>query len=61
MDGADGVSIRFDTDLVPVPEPFADLVRRHLHARPNMMTASNQDSTWLFLAIGPDSRCTTTT
>jgi hypothetical protein len=53
--------IRFDTDLVPVPEPFADLVRRHLHARPNMMTASNQDSTWLFLVIGPDSRCTTTT
>jgi hypothetical protein len=32
---------------VPVPEPVADLVRRHLHARPNMMTASNQGSTWL--------------
>jgi hypothetical protein len=39
--GDDGVWITFDADPVPVPvpEPFADVVRRHLHARPNMMTA----------------------
>jgi hypothetical protein len=36
-----------------VPEPFADLVRRQLHARPNMMTASNQGSTWLFPGYRP--------
>jgi site-specific recombinase XerD len=50
---ADGVSIRFDTDLVPVPEPFANLVCRHLQARPNMMTASNQGSAWLFPGYRP--------
>jgi hypothetical protein len=51
--GDDGVWITFDADPVPVPEPFADVVRRHLHARPNMMTASNQGSTWLFPGYRP--------
>jgi hypothetical protein len=50
---ADGVSIQFDAEPVPLPEPFADLVRRHLHARPTMMTASNQGSTWLFPGYRP--------
>jgi hypothetical protein len=49
----DGVWITFDQDPVAVPEPFANLVRRYVDARPNMRTASNHASAWLFPGYRP--------
>jgi site-specific recombinase XerD len=40
--------ITFDTDAVPVPAPIAQLLRQHLRRRPNMQTAANATSPWLF-------------
>ncbi|GAB3583378.1 recombinase XerD [Calidifontibacter terrae] len=42
-----GLAITFGTDPVPLPEPFAGLVREHLEARPNQRGA-NANSEWLF-------------
>ncbi|MER6526170.1 hypothetical protein [Streptomyces sp. NPDC001508] len=33
---------------MPVPEPFATLLRDYLNQRPNQGTAANPASTWLF-------------
>ena len=42
------MAITFDTDAVPVPPPIAQLMRQHLASRPNMQTAANPTSPWLF-------------
>ena len=49
----DGMAIRFGDYPAPLPEPVADLVRRHLQARPNMATAANPESPWLFPGYRP--------
>lgn len=43
-----GLSMHFGGDPVPLPEPFAELMRTHLANRPNMRTANSAGSTWLF-------------
>ena len=35
-------------EAAPVPEPFAQLLREHLAARPNLRTANTAGSPWLF-------------
>ena len=47
-DTADGFHLRLGDPPTPVPEPFADLVRAYLTARPNLTGAANPDSTLLF-------------
>jgi integrase len=42
------LSLRLGDPPTPVPEPFAALLPRHLDQRPNLTTATNQDSHWLF-------------
>lgn len=49
----DGLEIRFGKDWVPVPEPFAELIREYASNRPNMNTASNPHSNWLFPGYAP--------
>ena len=48
--GADdrGVTITFDQQPVPVPEPFAAVLMAHRDNRTNMNTATNAGSAWLF-------------
>jgi len=43
-----GLSMHFGGDPVPLPEPFAELMRTHLANRPNMRTTNSAGSTWLF-------------
>ncbi len=40
--------LRLGSPPTPVPEPFAALLRQLRAARPNMNTAANPDSSWLF-------------
>lgn len=40
--------ITFGPHPVPIPEPFADLLREHLKGRPNLRTGSDAQSPWLF-------------
>ncbi|MDE8670973.1 recombinase XerD [Pseudarthrobacter sp. H3Y2-7] len=40
--------ITFGARPVPVPEPFAALLREHLESRPNLRTGSDTQSPWLF-------------
>lgn len=47
------VGIRFGAEPASLPRPVADLVLRHLQARPNMATAANTDSPWLFPGRAP--------
>jgi integrase len=47
VDGAD-VAIRFDTELVPLPAPLGAVLLALLDRRPNMATAANPRSAWLF-------------
>ena len=47
-DNGNDMAITFDTDAVPVPPPIAQLLRQHLGDRPNMQTAANPASPWLF-------------
>lgn len=49
----DHSEIRFGKDAVPVPCPFSELIRRHVLARPNMNTAANPNSPWLFPGTTP--------
>jgi hypothetical protein len=42
-----------ERDTVPVPEPFASLLREHLASRPNLRTAGGADSKWLFPGYRP--------
>lgn len=46
-------SIRFDTELVPIPDPLASLLLEHIAHRPNMATATNPDAAWLFPGGSP--------
>lgn len=43
-----GATITFDEQPVPIPEPFAAVITEHRHNRPNMSTATNVGSAWLF-------------
>ena len=48
-DRGEGLSIRFGTGDVEIPEPLAGFVRAHLHApRRDTSIAAPPDSTWLF-------------
>jgi integrase len=47
VDGAD-VAIRFGKDLVPLPAPLGAVLLVLLERRPNMATAANPNSAWLF-------------
>ena len=40
--------ITFGTHAVPVPPPFAELLREHLGSRPNLRTGSDDNNSWLF-------------
>lgn len=40
--------IRLGNPATPVPAPFDDVIRQHLAARRNQMTAANTTSRWLF-------------
>lgn len=42
------MTITFKDHPAEIPEPVADLIRRHLRHRPNMNTATNPSSPWLF-------------
>lgn len=42
-----------EAEPVPVPEPFAALLRKHLEARPNLQTGTGTDSQWLFPGYRP--------
>jgi hypothetical protein len=42
------ITIALGTHAVPVPQPFAELLRQHVRNRPNLRTASGADSPWLF-------------
>ncbi|MER6952291.1 hypothetical protein ABT294_50615 [Nonomuraea sp. NPDC000554] len=45
---AESVELRLSREWIPVPEPFATLLRAYLGNRPHMNTAANPDSPWLF-------------
>jgi integrase len=48
-----GISLNFGDHVVSVPEPFGDLIRRYLDQRPNIATAGNSDSRFLFVGYTP--------
>ncbi|MFJ5692797.1 hypothetical protein ACIP9X_02950 [Arthrobacter sp. NPDC093125] len=45
--------IVFDDQPVPVPHPFDEILQKHLADRPNMNTAANRASAWLFPGYRP--------
>lgn len=47
------VRIRFGDDWLEVPEPFSDLLKTHLAARPNLQTAAHRDCPWVFPGFRP--------
>ncbi len=49
----EATGIRFGNDPAPLPSPVADLILRYVRARPNMATAANADSPWLFPGYRP--------
>ncbi len=49
----EATGIRFGNDSAPLPSPVADLILRYVRARPNMATAANADSPWLFPGYRP--------
>lgn len=49
----EAVRIRVAADWLDVPEPFATSLRSYLPERPNMATAANADSVWLFPGAMP--------
>lgn len=51
--GDDGVTIRFATDQLRIPEPFAAVVRTHIHDLPNSNTSAHRDNVWLFPGAQP--------
>ncbi|MDV3129108.1 recombinase XerD [Mycobacterium sp. 21AC1] len=48
----DGLSIELGVTASPVPEPFAELLKRHIGSRPNLRTAG-ADNLWLFPGYRP--------
>ncbi|MET9317870.1 hypothetical protein ABZX12_39115 [Kribbella sp. NPDC003505] len=47
------VRVRLGDDALEVPEPFGDLLRAHLAARPNLQTAAHRDCPWVFPGFRP--------
>lgn len=45
--------VMFDDQPVPVPHPFNAILQEHLARRPNMNTAANRASPWLFPGYRP--------
>lgn len=45
--------IVFDDQPIPVPHPFDEILHQHLTSRPNMNTAANHASPWLFPGYRP--------
>jgi integrase len=45
--------VRFSKDWISIPEPFAALLRLLIDNRPNMQTAANPESPWIFPGIYP--------
>lgn len=48
LDDNGELSIRLGEPPIPIPEPFASLLRQHLEQRLNLTTATNRDARWLF-------------
>lgn len=46
-------TVTFNGHPVPVPHPFDEILLRHLAHRPNMNTAANHSSPWLFPGYRP--------
>lgn len=46
-----GMRIQLGRHPVDVPEPFANMIRQHRDARPNLRTAAGTDSPWMFPSI----------
>lgn len=52
---ADGsLALRFGDEPAPLPAPVAALLQHHLNGRPNINTASNAGSPWLFPGYRPE-------
>jgi len=49
----DRITIRFGTDQLQIPEPFATIVRAHLRNLPNLNTSAHRDNEWLFPGSQP--------
>lgn len=49
----DGITIRFATDRLRIPEPFAGVVRAHLNDLPNLNTSAHRENSWVFPGVQP--------
>jgi hypothetical protein len=52
LSAPDGLSLDLGVTPSPVPEPFAELLKRHINSRPNLRTAG-ADNPWLFPGYRP--------
>lgn len=57
----DGIALRLGDPPAPVPAPFAELLTHYLATRPNMRTAANPTTRWLFPGRRPGEPITTAT
>lgn len=48
-----GVTIRFASDHLRIPEPFEAVVRAHLEDLPNLNTSAHRDNGWFFPGARP--------
>ncbi|GGM63220.1 hypothetical protein [Microbacterium saperdae] len=48
IDDEGNLLVRLGDPPIPVPAPFADIIRKHVAARRNQTTATNKTSPWLF-------------
>jgi hypothetical protein len=55
---AGAVELRLAADWLPVPDPFASLLRAWVNGRSNLQTAAHQDSPWLFPGTMPGAHIT---
>jgi hypothetical protein len=49
----DGLSLELGVTPSPVPEPFAEMLRRHISGRPNLRTGGANNNPWLFPGYRP--------
>lgn len=49
----EGLYLKLGIDPVPVPEPFAAMLRQYIGARANLRTTNGKDSEWLFPGYRP--------